>query len=1002
MKSIKLLATNILVGLSSLSSAFSEVSQLSVRDYSFGYWENGVRKHKGDESGDVLSLETGYFGLQLDMAQLDKAKFGLIQDGLDYEGALETNGSRMRKLQDLDLKIELEKEGKVFTAVSSLASKERAEGKKFQGTLLWESARYVQNYEIQGVEFKSADGEVLVADSSLHVVAWPNSVSFTASVTAAEDYSDGVTFGVSGQGLCIVEEAKLIEHEAGLENEEFTLESWIKVPKRLKDGGRGWILCKGRNETHDGNYGLILSGDRLRAVMNIGGKGAENRHFIDSKSKSVTADTWHHVAVTYDGNTFALYLDGNLQSTKVIGKKRNLGKDEMGLGKRVDGHGGVTPVLFDQLRVWDRALTRNELLQHKRKPGEIRNRKGLTYENNFETKAPLKHTSWKDAKLSVRFGDSKHSKYGEKKISGEWSAGETQKVTVNCDLGGKVNPATKVSAVMGRTKVPPVIYDKEINCYSSSIAQPRRDWKRGEGDLRGYDEIDITVDSDGVSSIPFLLELFKPAGITGLCPILCDENGVPTGIPVQLSKNWHYPKMGSYLRSSMLLPTVKGKQKYKLRIIYGFYGTVPSASHSQLSLVGYGGNGRWDQLAIGSWGETYCMDMDMSLVDVVVTDIRMLMARNGKDGKKWQWTDAGWGGDWLGLNNGAGDKLLFKGVKAAYVAHGPCLTEVKYRGIYGSENEVDFSSTVRTLRTNDYARTFSTMKYRFNKAVKADGWLFKMGRTHHYHTPLISYGNKEGLLKEHKATNSLKAGATFLPKTTLSGSGPWWVSFPNAKIDDGKSKDWGTGHRAMVIRSYKMTAGGKVYTNPVVEFPVYKKAVNGLNIDFLMTAPEGLTEFKPGDVVEFEVEWITLPNEADDYYGSNEVFRDHVAKNPGSWKMTHREALGNDLKVTVDGGKLLHEYPIIIEAEKEQVVVDIEGGVGFVPIRFEGLKGAKGYGIYQVIDGKEVKLDQAVHGHDFWQTDYDVKSNSFKITFNLPLDGLARSKWVLKKNITTQ
>lgn len=58
----------------------------------------------------------------------------------------------------------------------------------------------------------------------------------------------------------------------------------------------------------------------------------------------------------------------------------------------------------------------------------------------------------------------------------------------------------------------------------------------------------------------------------------------------------------------------------------------------QLSLIGYtgkGGNGRWDQLAIGCWGETICFDMDMRLVDITITDERMLMARNGLTGKKW-------------------------------------------------------------------------------------------------------------------------------------------------------------------------------------------------------------------------------------------------------------------------------------------------------------------------------------------------------------------------------
>ena len=92
------------------------------------------------------------------------------------------------------------------------------------------------------------------------------------------------------------------------------------------------------------------------------------------------------------------------------------------------------------------------------------------------------------------------------------------------------------------------------------------------------------------------------------------------------------------------LPATPGTSTYKLRLVYGFYGTLPSASHAQLSLVGYHGSvGRWDQLAIGCWGETICFDMDMSCVDVAITDVRMLMARKGKDG-----TQVELDGRWLG------------------------------------------------------------------------------------------------------------------------------------------------------------------------------------------------------------------------------------------------------------------------------------------------------------------------------------------------------------------
>ena len=49
-----------------------------------------------------------------------------------------------------------------------------------------------------------------------------------------------------------------------------------------------------------------------------------------------------------------------------------------------------------------------------------------------------------------------------------------------------------------------------------------------------------------------------------------------------------------------------------------------------------------------------------------------------------------------------------------------------------------------------------------------------------------------------------------------------------------------------------------------------------------------------------------------------------------------------------------------------------------------------------MIDGKEKKLDQSNYGNDFWQTEYTPVSKTYKMTFNLPLDGMDRSQWILK------
>jgi hypothetical protein len=172
---------------------------------------------------------------------------------------------------------------------------------------------------------------------------------------------------------------------------------------------------------------------------------------------------------------------------------------------------------------------------------------------------------------------------------------------------------------------------------------------------------------------------------------------------------------------------------------------------------------------------------------------------------------------------------------------------------------------------------------------------------------------------------------------------------------------------------------------------------NPANLDVELLPPAGIRQFRKGDRIELDLELITLPRVADDYYGPNEMFRKHLTENPSSWKTTDREARGNDLAVTVNGGKLLQNYPLIILAEQPEISVAIKGGVGVVPIRFEGLSSHDGYRLFQVIDGKRIDLKQSVHGNDFWQTDFDATSKTYKMTFNLPLDEIGESNWILTR-----
>jgi hypothetical protein len=324
---------------------------------------------------------------------------------------------------------------------------------------------------------------------------------------------------------------------------------------------------------------------------------------------------------------------------------------------------------------------------------------------------------------------------------------------------------------------------------------------------------------------------------------------------------------------------------------------------------------------------------------------------------------------------------------------------------------VGFQSTVRVPRADDYVRTLFQNTYNFAATLPAkDSFLFKVGESHNYVTPRVAYGNLAGLIAEQTPPVGGKSGDLVVDRLELTGEGPWWVAFPEGKVllPPGREK-FGTAAKALVIRSYKATFGGKTFTRPSITLAVHSTKPDGkADLDLLLTPPAGVENYQPGDKVEMDLEWITVPHSSEEYYGPNEALRQHLAEFPGSWKTVHREAAGNNLTVNATCGTVTSRYPVIVQVEAplttaqrrsespRRVVLDITGGVAQVPVRFEGLKTPHGFTLREEVDGKPVEFTQAVHGHDYWQADFDPVTKTYRLSFNLPTDGKPKSRWIFE------
>ncbi|MBL9105226.1 MAG: hypothetical protein JNL82_30045 [Myxococcales bacterium] len=156
--------------------------------------------------------------------------------------------------------------------------------------------------------------------------------------------------------------------------DHFTLEAWVRRDGRGRTANTGVgglkivpIIAKGRGESDgsnvDCNYTFGFHGDVLAADFEDMESGAN--HPVHGKT-AVTWGVWHHVAATYDGAAWRLYLDGALdgEADTAGAVPRHDTIQHFGLGAAYDSEG--TPAggfvgAIDEVRVYSKALGEPEI-----------------------------------------------------------------------------------------------------------------------------------------------------------------------------------------------------------------------------------------------------------------------------------------------------------------------------------------------------------------------------------------------------------------------------------------------------------------------------------------------------------------------------------------------------------------------------------------------------------------------------------------------------------------
>jgi hypothetical protein len=482
---------------------------------------------------------------------------------------------------------------------------------------------------------------------------------------------------------------------------------------------------------------------------------------------------------------------------------------------------------------------------------------------------------------------------------------------------------------------------------------------KSSGGKERLDEFLIEVKnfSTKAQTIPLIFNEPKVMGITGTSMLLCEEkDGRPTGIPVQISKNWHTDEpavhQGPWLRGYTMIP-LRGKETktFRLRVVTGYWGGVPAVSYAQLSVIGYGGNWKWDESALGSWGESMCYDPSQHLGGSFITDVRPAFVIS-KKGKSHDWTENAGGGDFLIYFDRDGVYHWGKRLKTAYHWTGPNLTEVFYSGIT-DDDKIRFNYRVRSVRTADYHRRFHAYRYEFLDEVSSpERLIFNQMAADHYNSAKFEkfyVGDRSGLEESYDRKSGSKGYDEAIPFKDS------WLAIEDTAHSSGAIDAYA--NRGILSLSAKLRG----FTLPLSLYPY---SANGRSVSFDLAAKSVGQSYRRRDVVEGELEFIMPPKTAEVYWGGDSELKSRMAsyKEP-AWQAVSDEYQHNvQLALLMDQGKLINSYPIEIQADPGPggVVADFtvkRGGIGHLPVILRGVPAGRALRVERQLDGKWVPLE---------------------------------------------
>ncbi len=499
----------------------------------------------------------------------------------------------------------------------------------------------------------------------------------------------------------------------------------------------------------------------------------------------------------------------------------------------------------------------------------------------------------------------------------------------------------------------------------------------------------VTIKNAGLSGQAAHLNFSKEGnveGIPGICGVLCDMQGHPLGLPIQVSKDWHDKPArfsGLWYRGICVIYIGPGEEvSFVYNTVHNTWNNLPAVSMSQLCLIGWGHNQLWLQSAIGSWGESITFEPDQTHGKGLVLDSRPLAVwgMGSKPGIKWSWTHNMGGADLLVYYDEQNEKRWPGRTKTRITQYGPLLSRVA-ASMETDDGKMNLDYTLSLHGTDDYVRGI----YRFKIIVKEDLRfrrlvIFQCGSDDYNYTAekKMAIGNERGLIKEWNTQWGDNVYRT--SPMALEGSVPWISLHEGVRLT---KEEGAIANRGIVIREWKAMINGSPALPYAAERGTFASGNKTAQIDIML--PPDVQELMAGDYIEGQVEHIIMPQYAHDYFGSNRQLALALKEHQNTWQMIHREVTRNTPKIDVKEGVILSSWPVKIQYAGRPLFLGITGGLAWLPVTFTGLSSHTGFVLEEWIQGRW-RIVRPGGMDNGWQTDLDMSTGLLEVTYLLFMD----------------